>query len=215
MRFVLPGMCLVLLLSAAACSGDATSASGSSSSNPVSPSPAGGAATLTVMLKDSPFSDAKALLVTFSEVNVHASGGDWVTLPFSGNASSRTCDLKKLQTAQDILGVGSLPAGHYTQLRLVVSSAAIYFDNASSGGACASAIAAPPGADAPVVIPSGEIKLNREFDLAPGGATKILLDFDGDQSVKLTGGGGQGRGNGGGNDGRYMMTPVIGIVSVQ
>jgi len=214
MRLVLPGMCVVLLLSAA-CSGDATSASGSSSSNPVSPSPAGGAATLTVMLKDSPFSDAKALLVTFSEVNVHASGGDWVTLPFSGNASSRTCDLKKLQTAQDILGVGTLPAGHYTQLRLVVSSAAIYFDNASSGGACAPAIAAPPGADAPVVIPSGELKLNREFDLAPGGATKILLDFDGDQSVKLTGSGGQGRGNGGGNDGRYMMTPVIGIVSVQ
>jgi hypothetical protein len=33
---------------------------------------------LTLMLKDSPFSDARALLVTFSEVNVHASGGAWV-----------------------------------------------------------------------------------------------------------------------------------------
>jgi hypothetical protein len=57
------------------------------------------------LLKDSPFSDAKALLVTFSEVNVHASGADWITVPFAAGASSRTCDLKKLETAQDVLGV--------------------------------------------------------------------------------------------------------------
>jgi len=159
------------------------------------------------MLKDSPFSDAKALLVTFTEVNVHASGGDWITVPFATGAS-RTCDLKKLETAQDILGVGSLPAGHYTQLRLVVSSAAIYFQNASSGPACAPTMTAPAGTNAPVEIPSGEVKLNREFDLASGGGTMILLDFDGDSSVRQTG---NGNGQGGG---RYMMTPVIGIVSV-
>jgi hypothetical protein len=157
------------------------------------------------MLKDSPFSDAKALLVTFSEVNVHTSGGGWITVPFSGGASSRTCDLKKLQTAQDVLGVGTLAAGHYTQLRLVVSSATIFLDNASSGSACAPTIAAPSGARFPVDIPSGEVKLNREFDLTAGGGTMILLDFDGDRSVRLTGNG---------NGGRYMMTPVIGIVSV-
>jgi hypothetical protein len=164
------------------------------------------------MLKDSPFGDAKALLVTFTEVTIHASGAGWVTVPFAAGGASRTCDLKKLETAQDILGVGQLPAGHYTQLRLVVSSATIYFQNASSGPACAPTIAAPGGTSAPVDIPSGELKLNREFDLASSGGTTILLDFDGDQSVKLTG---SGNGNGRGNDGgKYMMTPVIGIVSV-
>lgn len=225
MRLALSGILVVLLLSAGC--GGATSATEPSSSNPVSPSPAGatvspppagGTSSLTVMLKDSPFSDAKALLVTFSEVNVHASGAGWVTLPFAGSALSRTCDLKKLETAQDILGVGSLLPGHYTQLRLVVSGAAIYFDSASSGGACAPTIAAPPGTAAAVEVPSGELKLNREFELASGGATTILLDFDGDKSVKLTrsgGGSGQGRGNGGGTGGRYIMTPVIGVVSVQ
>ena len=162
------------------------------------------------MLKDSPFSDAKALLVTFSKLNVHASGAGWVTVPFAEGASSRTCDLKQLETAQDILGVGPLPAGHYTQLRLVVSSATIYFQNGSSGAACAPTVVAPAGTNAPVVIPSGELKLNREFDLASSGGTTILLDFDGDRSVKLTGNG-NGRGKGGG---RYIMTPVIGIVSV-
>jgi hypothetical protein len=174
------------------------------------PTPTQTTSSLTLMLQDSPFSDARALLVTFSDVNVHASGGDWRTVPFAGGASSRTCDLKKLETAQDILGVGPLPAGHYTQLRLVVSTATIYFQNASSGPACAPSIAAPAGTSASVNVPSGELKLNREFDLASAGGTTILLDFDGDQSVKLTGNG-NGRGNGGG---QYMMMPVIGIVSV-
>ncbi|MDX6435086.1 MAG: hypothetical protein QOE54_7452 [Streptosporangiaceae bacterium] len=211
MRLAMAGLVVTLLM---------TGACGSSSSTTTAPTTADGAArsapgstgtsSLTVMLKDSPFSDAKALLVTFSEVNVHASGGGWVTVPFAGGASSRTCDLKKLETAQDILGVGPLPAGHYTQLRLVVSSAAIYLQNASSGPACAPAIATPAGTNAPVDIPSGELKLNREFDLTSNGGTTILLDFDGDQSVKLTGND-NGHGNGGG---KYIMTPVIGIVSV-
>ena len=159
--------------------------------------------TLNVLLTDSPFSDAKALLVTFSDVSAHRSGADFMTLPFVGGASSRTCDLKKLTTAQDTLGTGPLPTGHYTQLRLVVASAVIYFDNPSSGPACSASMAAPAGRSAAVDIPSGELKLNREFDLTSTVATTILLDFDGDKSVKETG------------NGRYMMTPVIAVVSVQ
>src|SRR5215471_8923293 len=93
--------------------------------------------TLNVLLKDSPFGDAKALLVTFSAVSAHLSGADFVPLTFTGGTASRTCDLKKLTTAQDLLGTGNLAAGHYTELRLVVSSAALYFDAPSSGAACA------------------------------------------------------------------------------
>ena len=193
-------MLMFVLLTSGACGGSP------SSDEPSSPSPSGPTtgSTLTLMLKDSPFSDAKALLVTFSEVNVHASGGSWITVPFAGGVSSRTCDLKKLQTAQDILGVGTLAAGHYTQLRLVVSSATVYLRDASSGPACAPSITinASSGTTFPVDIPSGEIRLNREFDLTSGGGTMILLDFDGDRSVRMTG------------NGRYMMSPVIAIVSV-
>ena len=215
MRLVMAGLVVVLVVSGACGSSTSTTAPTSSSTNarvstPSPPGPSVGTSSLTLMLKDSPFSDAKALVVTFSDVNVHASGADWVTVPFAGGGSSRTCDLKKLETAQDILGVGPLPVGHYTQLRLVVSSATIYFQNASSGAACAPTIPAPAGTNAPVNIPSGELKLNREFDLASTGGTTILLDFDGDRSVKLTG---NGNGHGNGN-GQYIMTPVIGIVSV-
>lgn len=167
---------------------------------------------LAIRITDSPFSDAKALLVTFSEVNVHRTDGDsWQTIPFA-SGSSRTCDLKKLQGPTDVLGVGSLAAGHYTQVRLVVSSASIYFDNPSGGPACAPSIAAPAGKTASVDVPSGEVKLNHEFTIT-GSATTMLLDFDGDQSVKQTGSdNGNGKGNG---NTKYMMTPVIRIVSVQ
>lgn len=179
---------------------------GCGSTSPAGPSgggttgPAAGSA--TVMLQDSPFSDAKAVLVTFSEVSVHLSGGDFVRLPFASGGSSRTCDLKKLVGAQDVLGTGPLAPGHYTQIRLVVSGAVIYFDNASTGTACAGTIAAPAGRSAPVDVPSGDLRLNREFDLTTA-QTTITLDFDGDRSIKETG------------NGKYMMNPVVSVVSVK
>ncbi len=179
-------------------------AAGCGGSSPTSPST--GTSSLNIMLKDSPYSDAKSLLVTFSDVSVHKSDqtdGQWTKLPFSGGATSRTCDLKKLQDAQDILGTGALTAGHYTQVRVTVTSAKLYFDNAASGAACATTITEPAGQNATIDVPSGEVKLNREFDVSSTGATTMLLDFDGDQSVRSTG------------NGRYSMTPVIAVVSVQ
>ena len=171
-----------------------------------STSPSGSTGTLRMMLTDSPFTDAKSLLVTFSEVDAHKSDtadGTWAKLPFAGGATSRTCDLKKLQNAQDVLGTGPLTTGHYTQVRLVVSASVIYFDNAATGDACAATIAAPAGRNANVTIPSGEVKLNREFDVSSATTTTMLLDFDGDKSVRDTG------------NGQYMMSPVIAVVSVQ
>lgn len=158
------------------------------------------AGTLTIRLTDSPFSDALAVLVTFSEVSAHLSGGDFITLPFAPPASSRTCDLKKLQGTSDVLGTGPLPSGHYTQIRLVVASATIYFTSVSGPTPCASGFTPPPGGTA-ITIPSGEVKLNREFDAPP--VTTITLDFDGDRSIKQTG------------SGSFVMTPVIAVVGVQ
>ena len=170
-----------------------------------SPSSPSSGSNLNIMLKDSPFSDAKALLVTFSEVSAHVSGtGGFNPIPFSGGASSRTCDLKKLAAATDVLGTGTLAAGHYTQIRLTVSSAILDFDSASSGAACQASIT-PAATDktASITIPSGQLILNREFDVTATGATTITLDFDGDQSVHSQG------------NGQYNMTPVISVVSVQ
>jgi hypothetical protein len=86
-------------------------------------------------------------------------------------------------------------------IRLTIASAALYFDNASSGPACASSIAVPAGASAPLTIPSGVVRLNRQFDVNGEAHHSMLLDFDGEQSIRETG------------SGKFMMTPVITIVS--
>jgi hypothetical protein len=166
-------------------------------------SPSGQSAMFNLRITDSPFSDARAVLVTFSEVTAHRSESKWTTIPFAGSAPSRTCDLKKLESSEDVLGTGPLPAGDYTQVRLVVQSARLYFDNPSVGPACAATIAAPAGRMADLRIPSGEVKLNRGFRLEAESTTTMLLDFDGDRSIHQTG------------NGTYMMNPVIGVVRVQ
>ena len=170
------------------------------SNSPSSPTLSGG--NFNLRLRDTPFTDAKAVLVTFSSVRAHRTDTDWTVVPFINAATSWTCDLKKLQTSEDILASAALPAGHYTQVRLVVQNATLFFDNASSGAACASSITTPAGANATIDIPSGEVRLTREFDTPTSGAKTMLLDFDGDGSIHATG------------NGRFMMTPVITILSV-
>jgi PKD repeat protein len=186
----------------------ATFACGDSGSDPASPTgPSGsGAATLNVRITDSPYGSAKAVLVTFSDVSAQRSNSGWERLPFAdGSTGTWTCDLKKLQNSvQDLLGSARLDAGHYTMLRLMVQSAKIYFDNpAVSATPCARSIPEPAGAAFPLTIPSGEVKLNGQFTLSEGAATTILLDFDGESSIREAG------------SGNYMMTPVVRIVSVQ
>jgi len=192
MRYLFAFACVAVLASSAC-----------GNSNPSGPS--NGTGTLNMRLTDSPFSDAKAVLVTFSEVSAHREDAEWAKVPFADVAATgRTCDLKKLQGPIDILGSGPLTAGHYTQIRLMVASATIYFENPSADGpACATTIAAPAGRSANLEIPSGEVKLNRGFDLAADATTTIVLDFDGDKSIHETG------------NGRFMMSPVIGVKSVQ
>ena len=173
-------------------------------SNPSGPS--SGTGTLNVRLTDSPFTDAKAVLVTFSDVSVHREDAEWTKVPFADPAAAtRTCDLKKLQGPTDILGIGPVNAGHYTQIRLMVVSTAIYFDNPSDPAVppCATTVPEPAGSKAMATIPSGEIKLNRSFDLAADGTMTIDLDFDGDRSIHQTG------------SSTYTMSPVVAIKSVQ
>ncbi len=200
------GVIVLLITVIAACSSGGGGSSGTNTSSGGSGTGAGngtgtGSGSLTLNLTDSPFSDAKSVLVSFSEIQVHRSGGTWESMPIG---STITCDLKKLVGSQFVLGTKTLPAGHYTMIRVVVTQSALYFNNQVAGPACFSAPMPPLGPnDAQLEIPSGEIKLNREFDITAGKLTTILLDFKGDQSIHKTG-----------ND-RYMMNPVIGIVSVQ
>jgi hypothetical protein len=155
-----------------------------------------------MMIKDSPFQDAKALLITFNQVSVHKSDtpdGEWIKI---GDGVERTCDLKHLESVNDLLATGPLGSGHYTQIRLQVSKAVVYFNEESGGPAC-QPTTTTNALHFDVTIPSGEVKLNRQFEITEGGTTTITVDFDGEKSVHLLPSGG------------YMMSPVISVVSVQ
>jgi Domain of unknown function (DUF4382) len=166
--------------------------------------PTGSSGNFMVRITDTPFSDARAVFVTFSDVSIHRSGSDFERVPFSPASDTRTCDLKRLTAgAIDTLGTGSLPEGHYTEIRVTVTRATIYWDEAGSGPACAASLAAPGGRSSMVEVPSGELKLNRQFELTSGATVTITLDFDGDRSIHQTG------------NGTFMMNPVMAIVSLQ
>lgn len=177
-----------------------------------------GSGRLTVGITDTPFADAKAVLITFDNISVHRSGAGWEDVEFANAETERTCDLKKLEGPTDVLGSEMLPAGHYTQIRLNVKKATIHFDNEStSTTACAPSITVLGTQFTEVQVSSGEVKLNREFTLDPGAVVNMLLDFDGDKSIRQQGGGGRGNGGGGTSapeDGSYSLQPVVSIISV-
>ncbi len=153
-------------------------------------------------MKDAPYDDAKAVLVTFSSVEVHRTGGAPTTLSFAGGASTRTCDLKKLESSQDLIGTASLDPGQYTMIRFVVQSATAYYDNPSGGSACAPSITPPAGRSEAADVPSGEVRVNRNFEVQANGTTTMVVDFDGRQSLQ------------GSVLGRLVLSPVIVVVSV-
>lgn len=177
---------------------------------------AGGSGRLTIGITDTPFEDATAVLVTFDNISVHRAGGGWEDLDFANGETERTCDLKKLEGPTDVLGSEILPAGHYTQIRLNVKAATIHFDNESTSlTACAPAITVPGTQFTTVQVPSGQVILNRQFTLEPDAVVNMLLDFDGDKSIRQQGGGGRGNaGSSAPEDGRYSLQPVISILSV-
>jgi hypothetical protein len=177
-----------LALASCACGGDPVSASNA----------------VSIRITDTPFADARAVLITFSEVSAHRSSDDgFQRLPFVSATATRTCDLKKLVGAQDVLGVGVLQPGHYTQIRLTVSAAEVFFDNPTTGPACADTLVAPAGRSANVEIPSGEARLNFDFDVAVNAPLALTLDFDGERSIHDLG------------NGRYMMAPVLSVLNMQ
>lgn len=187
---------LSLVASAFSCGGDSTT-----TGPPAGPRNG----TLSIQMHDAPFDEAQAVLVTFSEVSAHRStDAGFQRLPFAEGAATRTCDLKKMENGlTELLGVGALPDGHYTQLRLTIVDAHLYFENKTNLPACSADHPIPGGRSREVTIPSGDVRLAREFDVKEGATTAITLDFDGEKSIHGTSAAGQ-----------FIMDPVIRVVSV-
>jgi hypothetical protein len=158
-----------------------------------------GSGTLRVALTDAPACGFEHVYITVERVRVHRSdaagpGDDgWQDIQLN---PTRRIDLLALTNgALEELGSTPLPAGQYTQLRLVL--------RANGAGAPANSVVPVGGAERPLDTPSGVqsgIKLIHPFTVQPDRLVDIVLDFDACRSVVV-------RGNG-----TYGLKPVIAVL---
>lgn len=141
--------------------------------------------TVQVRMTDSP-ADFQAVNVVITEVQLHrADSSDaegWETI----KRDSTQYDLLQLRNGVfTTLGIGTVPAGHYTQMRLVIGSGSNVV------------IAGLPIALSLSSEAETGIKLTGSWDVKAGETLDLGLDFDAGRSIVLTG------------NGHFMLKPVI------
>ena len=146
-----------------------------------------GDGTLRMYMVDSP-SSFDSVVVLVKQVEVHSAGesnSGWYVI----NDSLRSFDLLQLiNGASAVLGDSVLPAGRYTQIRLVLGDGNYVIDN---------------GTKYDLTVSSGMqtgIKLNHSFTIEPNTLYELLLDFNVDKSIHITG------------TGEYKLNPVIRVM---
>ena len=171
-RLALAPILLALLLPLAGCGKSATAP--------------GGTGQLRMTLTDSP-APFDSVVLMIREVAVHgtADSVNWIRFV----PATTAYDLLTLQNgvfAQ--LGTWTLPAGHYTQVRLLLDPGSYLVMD---------------GNRVPLTIPSGlqtGLKLIGQFDVPAGGLVDLGLDFDAARSIHETG------------NGRWMLKPTVRVI---
>ncbi|MCE5250078.1 DUF4382 domain-containing protein [bacterium] len=133
--------------------------------NDKSTSPGETTGTLKLLLTDSPgiFQEVN---ITFSEISANYEN-EWITV----STTPQTFDLLKLSSGiTALLGEKKLEAGHYSQIRLIITGAEVIISDNSY----------------PLAVPSGAssgLKLGPAFDIEPGIDTELVVDFDVARSI--------------------------------
>lgn len=157
--------------------------------------------TLRLSMTDAPACGYDAVNVTVEKVRVHQSStaaegdGGWSEVVVSPAKRLNLLDLTNGVMEQ--LGQASLPAGRYTQLRLVL---------AENGGSTplANSVVPTGGTEVALDTPSGTqsgLKLNVNIDVPENQIADVALDFDACKSVVRRG-----------NSGQYNLKPVISVI---
>jgi hypothetical protein len=162
---------------------------------------AGGAGTLRVALTDAPACGYDHVYITVDRVRVHASStardsdAGWSEVLL--NPAQRIDLLALTNGVLAELGQTPLPAGQYTQVRLVLRPN-------GSGTPANAVVPSASGAEIPLDTPSATqsgLKLVHSFTVQPNSMADLLLDFDACRSVVRRG-----------NSGRYNLKPVLAVI---
>jgi hypothetical protein len=183
--------CLLFLFSLTACGG-----SGGSSD--------GGVGTLSTSLTDSSTDEYQAVYVTIARVEVHHDDdGSWQTVA----EPNKTYNLLELVNGvRETLGIATLDAGHYTQMRLIIG------EIAETGGLNMFSVSHPyanyiitlDDEAHELKVPSGTntgLKIVNGFDINENQTTELILDFDAMRSVVKPG-----------SNGKYLLKPTVKVL---
>lgn len=164
----------------------------------------GGTGAMRFKITDAPACGYDEVNVTIEKVRVHqsANAGEaeagWSEVVLN---PSRRIDLLSLSNGVlEELGETSLPAGKYTQLRLVLAG------NTAAAPFANSIVLSDSGAEVALDTPSGQqsgLKLNADIDVPADKVVDVVLDFDACKSVVKRG-----------NSGRYNLKPVISVIAL-
>ena len=163
----------------------------------------GGTGTMHVSLTDAPSCGYDQVNVTIDRVRVNQSSSaadaddGWSEVVLT---PARRVDLLTLQNGVlEDLGQTQLPAGKYTQLRLVLAP-----NDATNP--FANSVVPTGGAETALTTPSGQqsgLKINVDIDVAADKIADVVLDFDACKSVVKRG-----------NSGQYNLKPVLTATTV-
>ncbi|MCW5657101.1 MAG: DUF4382 domain-containing protein [Burkholderiaceae bacterium] len=163
--------------------------------------------TVRLSLTDSPACGYDNVFVTVEKVRVHQSGGandneaGWseVVLP-----TPQRVDLLTLTNGTLLpLGQTELPAGTYTQMRLVLGNKP---PPGSPQGTLANSIKPTGGAETELTTPSGQqsgLKMNVNITVPAGQVADFSIDFDACKSFVKSG-----------NSGDYIIKPVLAVTPI-
>ena len=159
--------------------------------------------TLRLSLTDAPACGYDSVFVTVERVRVHKSGsaadsdGGWSEVVL---APAQRVDLLTLTNGTLLpLGQTALPAGTYTQMRLVLSPN-------SSSTPLANAIKPTGGTEIALTTPSGAqsgLKMNINIDVAADKVADFAIDFDACKSFVKAG-----------NSGQYLLKPMLSVLPI-
>ncbi len=143
---------------------------------------------LKMYMVDSP-STLDSVIICVTSVEVHKSGSDSTSGWFVINDSTRYFDLLLLTNgASAVLGDTSLAPGQYTQIRLIIGEGSYVIDQ---------------GVKHDLEIPSGSqtgLKLTHQFTIEAGKLYELILDFNVEKSIIITG------------NGKYKLKPTIRVI---
>ena len=132
-----------------------------------------------VRVTDAPANNITSVNVTVDDIRIHRAGAGnesgWETIPIvvNGNVTGNvTFDLYQIDGNETVLGYApSIPAGNYTQLRMHIVSVNVTID----------------GNTTDATVPSEWLKVVRPFEVVSDDTTTLIIDFDADKSIVVTG----------------------------